>query len=96
MSKLVDVKPLSDYRLWLKYADQTEGVVSLKHLVGKGVFTLWQNYERFRAVQVDSVTGALKWSDEVDICPDALYMELTGKSVEEMFAGEKSIDAAHK
>ena len=31
--------------------------------------------------------GAIAWGDDLDICPDALYMELTGKSVTEVMSG---------
>ena len=27
---------------------------------------------------------AIAWSDELELCPDALYMELTGKSLDEL------------
>jgi len=31
--------------------------------------------------------GELRWSDEVDLCADALYMQITGKTPEEVFPG---------
>ena len=27
-------------------------------------------------------TGAVAWNDEIEICADSLYLELTGKSAE--------------
>ena len=32
-----------------------------------------------------SPTGAVTWGDDLDMCSDALYMELTGKTVEEVW-----------
>ena len=29
--------------------------------------------------------GVIGWNEELDLCPDALYMELTGKTEEELF-----------
>ena len=29
--------------------------------------------------------GSIAWSDDVELCEDALYMALTGKSAEELF-----------
>ena len=31
-----------------------------------------------------SIEGSIAWSDEVELCEDALYLRLTGKSVEEV------------
>ena len=50
MYKITDVKVLSDYNIRLKYSDGTEGTVNLSCLVGKGVFSLWNNYEEFKKV----------------------------------------------
>ena len=31
--------------------------------------------------------GAVAWNDEIELCADALYLELTGKSTEAMLPG---------
>jgi len=54
MYKITDVKILSDYNIWLKCSDGTEGTVNLSHLVGKGVFSLWNNYKEFKKVSIGS------------------------------------------
>jgi hypothetical protein len=41
MLRPLDVKALPGHRLWLRYSDGTEGEVDLSHLVGRGVFTIW-------------------------------------------------------
>jgi hypothetical protein len=84
MLKLLHVDPLPDYKLRLRYTDGTAGEVDLSRLVGKGVFQLWADPEAFRRVSISS-GGELRWSDEVDLCADALYMELTGKRPEGVF-----------
>lgn len=84
MYKITDIKVLSNYNIWLKYSDGTEGTVNLSHLVGKGVFSLWNNYEEFRKVSIGS-SGELIWGEEVDLCPDSLYLQITGKKPEELF-----------
>ena len=30
-------------------------------------------------------SGELAWGDEIDICPDALYLRITGKKPEDLF-----------
>lgn len=88
MYKIIDVKVLSNYNIWLKYSDGTEGIVNLSYLVGKGVFSFWNNYEDFQKVSIGS-SGELAWGTEVDLCPDALYLQITGKKPEELFSNIK-------
>ena len=40
--------------------------------------------EFFRQVAVDYEAGTLVWPNGVDLCPDVLYAEATGKSIAEM------------
>ncbi len=84
MYKINKVKALSDYKIWLKYLDGTEGIIDLSDLVGRGVFSEWNDYEKFKNVKIGS-SGELIWQDEVDLCPDSLYIKLTGKTAEELF-----------
>ena len=55
-------------------------------MAGRGVFVAWNDRTFFEAVRVVD-GGAIAWGDDLDICPDALYMELTGKSVTEVMSG---------
>ena len=84
MFKPVEVKALKNYKLWVKYADGTEGEVDLSHLSGKGIFSIWNDYAVFEKVYIGQY-GEIAWSGEIDICPDNVYMEITGKTPEEVF-----------
>ncbi len=84
MKKAVQANPLDGFRLWLKYADGTEGAVDLSDLAGRGVFEAWSDRELFEAVAVDE-SGAIVWPGEIDLCPDTLYLRLTGRPTEEIF-----------
>ena len=94
MNKIVDVKPLDNYRIWLKFEDGTQGEVDLSDLAGRGVFVAWTDRNIFAAVRVEE-GGGLEWPGEIDMCPDALYLRLTGKTVEDVFPDLKatSVDA---
>ncbi len=85
MVKVTELKALSDYRLWLRYVDGVEGVVDLSDYVGKGVFAAWENPYEFSRVHIGD-GGQISWSDEIDFCPDALYLKITGRSTEEPFS----------
>ena len=88
MFKPILVKPLLNYKLWLKYADGTVGEVDLSHLAGKGVLAFWNNYANFEKVHIGE-SGQIAWNDEIDLCSDALYMKISGKKPEELFPNLK-------
>ena len=89
MFEPLEVKALSEYRIWIRYADGEEGEVDLSHLAGQGVFKLWKDEQKWKNVRV-AEDGAIRWSEEVELCPDAIYLKLTGKSPEEAFPNLKS------
>jgi hypothetical protein len=31
--------------------------------------------------------GAIAWGEQIDLCPDAMYLRLTGKEPEDVFPG---------
>ena len=94
MFKPLEVKALPDYKLWLRYSDGAEGEVDLSDFAGRGVFRLWNDYSAFEGVYIGE-QGQIAWSNEIDMCPDALYLRLTGKKPEEVFANlsEMGVDA---
>jgi hypothetical protein len=86
MRKISKVKVLQGYRLELAFDDGVSGVVDLSDLVGKGVFALWRDRHIFEQVRIGSI-GELVWGDQIDLCPDSLYLKATGKKPEEVFPG---------
>ena len=88
MIRPTEVHPRAGYRIWLRYADGVAGEIDLSHLAGKGVFNNWDQPGYFDRVHITS-HRAIAWDDDIDLCADALYMQLTGKSVEEVMPGVK-------
>jgi len=91
MKKIVGFEVLDGYRVRLRFDDGVEGMVDLGHLVGQGVFAAWRDYGFFRQAFL-AAQGALTWPGELDLCPDALYLEVTGKQPEELFPNLKTLD----
>lgn len=89
MFKPLEVKALTNYRIWIRYADGSKGEVDVSHLAGQGVFRLWEDDEQWENVRIAD-DGAIRWSEEVELCPDATYMKLTGKAPEAIFPKLKS------
>lgn len=95
MNKVVDVTPLHDYRIWLRFDDGTQGEVGLSDLAGRGVFAAWAARNVFMAVRVEE-GGGIEWPGEIDMCPDVLYLRLTGKAVEDVFPSLKPAPSMSK
>ena len=83
MLRPVRVEALPGYRIRVRYSDGESGEIDLSHLAGKGVFKAWEEPGAYERVHIDD-WGAVAWGNGIELCPDALYMELTGKSWEEL------------
>ena len=89
LNRPIEVAPREGYRVWLRYPNGVAGEVDLSDLAGRGVFQAWESRACFEAVRI-AADGGIAWGEEIELCPDALYMRLTGKSVEEVFPGVMS------
>ncbi len=83
MHKPIQIKPLPDYSLWVKFNDGIEGTVCLNDIVGQGVFEPLRNQEIFNKVYIDDESGAIAWNEQLDIDSLSLYLEIKGISFEE-------------
>lgn len=79
---LVAAQPLSGYRLHLRFADGSEGVVDLApHLKFSVVFEPLADPGYFAKVRVDPELGAVTWPNGADLDPDVLYSLVEGKPI---------------
>ena len=86
MIRLTAVEPREGYRIWLRYSDGTAGEIDLAHLAGRGVFTDWHDRTYFETVHL-APAGGIAWGEDAELCPDALYLQLTGKAVTAVMPG---------
>ena len=89
MLKLIAVTARADYKLYLEYDDGAKGEADLSHLVGKGVFGAWNDPAVFEAVTVGK-HGEIRWTKDLELCADAIYLQITGKSAEDLFPNLKA------
>lgn len=82
----LEVNPRRDHRIWIRYSDGVKGEVDLSDLAGRGVFELWNDPAQFDRVHIGA-GRAVSWTEQVELCPDAVYLRLTGKSLEELSPG---------
>lgn len=81
-SKLLEIKPLPNYTLWLKYDDGTEGEVNFNDCVGKGVFNDWNEISPFEKVYLTK-RGIITWNENLDICPNSMCLKIRNLSLED-------------
>jgi hypothetical protein len=87
--KITHASPLPSFRLELRFDNGEAGVVDLSSLAGRGVFAAWNEAGVFQRVAI-TAEGAVEWPGELDLCPDALYLRMTGKKIEEVFPALQS------
>lgn len=84
MPVIIEANPQPRYRLHLRFSDGVEGEVDLSHLVGRGVFRRFLEAGFFEQARVGD-HGDVQWPGEIDLCPDALYLQVTGRTVAQVF-----------
>lgn len=90
MIRPIEVAARDGFRLCLRYDDGACGEVDLSHLAGQGVFAPWDDRAFFERAHITE-HRSVAWSDEIELCADALYIRLTGKTVEELMPAAKGL-----
>ena len=73
----MNVIALPGYKIRVDYADGVTGVVNLSDSSGTA-FALLRDEAFFKKFHVGD-HGQIAWTDEIEICSDAAYLEMTGK-----------------
>ena len=87
LTKPIAVEAREGFKIWIKYESGEAGELDLSHIAGIGVFSAWNERAMFEDVWIteyDSIRWGGMESDEIELCADALYLQLTGKSIEEI------------
>jgi hypothetical protein len=85
MIRITEALALDSFRLHVKFSDGAEGVIDLSALAGQGVFAAWDDPVFFGRVRISSSGRCLDWGEQIDISADSLYLNLTGKTAQELF-----------
>jgi len=75
---VVEVKPESDYRLFVRFKDGLAGRVQLRREELTGALAPLLDKQFFEQVFADH--GAVAWPGEIDLAPDAMYAEVASQS----------------
>ena len=79
MNRPNKIEALSGFRIRVAYPDGTEGVIDLSADVGRGVFAPLADEAFFQTVHIGRF-GQIAWSENIEICPDAAYQEIAGRT----------------
>jgi hypothetical protein len=67
------VEPAQDYTIHLWFENGEQGIYDVKPLLDLGVFRSLRDPEVFNSVH--PFLGTVQWNNEVDICPDTIYLD---------------------
>jgi hypothetical protein len=71
--KVVEVKPLGGYRLWIRFQDGTAGAIDLAEELWGPMFEPLKDPEFFAQASVDPDLETITWPNGADLAPEFLY-----------------------
>lgn len=71
MKKIVDVKPLEDYKLLIEFNNGEKRIKDMKPYLNKGVFSKLKDKTFFKEVKI--AYGTIYWDNDIDLCSDSIY-----------------------
>ena len=71
--KVVEVKPLDGYRLWIRFDDGTTGTVELAAELWGPMFEPLKDNAFFAQASVDPDLETVTWPNGADLAPEFLY-----------------------
>lgn len=82
----MEVEAQDGYTLWVRFDDGVEGEIDLSSRAGRGAFKVWDEPGVFESVSITPYR-VIRWTEDVELCADAVYLEPTGKEPEEIMPG---------
>ena len=71
MNKIISIKILDNYHIWIQFQDGEIKTIDFQQLIGRGISALLLDKEYFENVTIDN-GGGLEWPNGVDFCPNFL------------------------
>lgn len=71
MDAIIEVKPLDNYKVWIRFSDNSDVIINLKPFISKGISAKLLDYDYFKQVKVDEF-GGISWDNGFDFCPNYL------------------------
>ena len=84
----VRLAPMYDECSVLPYTEP--GEIDMSHRAGRGVFSIWNEPGVFESAS-NTPHRTIGWSDDAELCADAVYLETTGHGPEEILPGLRAL-----
>jgi hypothetical protein len=76
MVRVVEVRYISGYTLWLRFSDGTAGEIDLSGELWGPVFEPLRELEQFKKVQVNLELHTISWPNGADLAPEFLHSQV--------------------
>lgn len=73
MRKIVEVKPLPDKKLFVKYSNGVEGVLNLVKLSEREEYKALKKIDKFEDAYINQETGDIIINGNIELCKNATY-----------------------
>jgi hypothetical protein len=85
LKDIIEVKPLNNYQLYLKFEDNEEGIINLEEIIKfVGIFQPLKDLDFFKTVKINPDWGTIYWENGADLDPDVLYSLITNQSLNDL------------
>lgn len=82
LKNIIEVKPLENYKLYLRFEDNNEGVIDISKIIEfTGIFTPLKVLDYFQTVKLNPEWGTIYWDNGADLDPDVLYAAITKQNL---------------
>ena len=71
--RVVRVKPLKNYLIEIEFSSSESKIFDVKPYLHYPIYEELNNLELFAKAKVS--LGTVVWNDDIDFCPDTLYLE---------------------
>jgi len=75
MESIIEVRPLENYHIWIRFADNFDATIDIKPYITTGISAKLLDIDYFNQVKIDEF-GGIAWQNGFDFCPNYLR-ELT-------------------
>jgi len=76
LHKLTESEYKDEYRIWLKFADATEGAVDFQNELWGEMFESLKNKDLFAKFSIHKELETIAWPNDADFAPEFLYQKL--------------------
>ena len=71
MESIIEVKPLDNYVIWVRFSDKFDATIDIKPFITTGISTKLLDSDYFKQVKIDEF-GGIAWENGFDFCPNYL------------------------